>query len=57
MRIMQQRWSTQLLLACALGLACINAQADVDTKSLDDYLNETESGKLLPIFRPQLPHK
>lgn len=57
MKIMQQRWPAQLLLACALGLACINVQADVDTRSLEDYLNETENGKLLPVFKLQLPHK
>lgn len=57
MRTMKQQLPKQLILACMLGLSAITAQADVDTKSLDDYLNETESGELLPIFKPQLPHK
>lgn len=52
MRMMKQTLPKQLLLACLLGLSTITAQADVDNKSLDDYLNETESGALLPVFKP-----
>nr|CAA6830555.1 MAG: Unknown protein [uncultured Thiotrichaceae bacterium] len=47
----------QLLLAWVLAMTAVASQADIDTKSLDDYLNQTDKGGLLPISTSRLPEK